>query len=452
MTPVELNARDLERELAWFAQIIDARFKHYFSTTTPTSGSLAEVSHIAPPDLSDSPSPYASFLRHYKVDFIDRVALVLTLVPYVRPQLLDMFVAKNPNLDRRFVELGGVRLGAEGEFVPTGETLAFVLGGSNLLVRFRVEQRFSVDHVLRAHGILRFAAQGDELPMKAPLRLSEDCVSLFTTGETRRPDFGPGFPAKRIETNLDWDDIVLHPGVRQQLEDIETWLEHGDTLLHNWGMASKLRPGYRALFHGPPGVGKTITACLLGKSTERDVYKVDLSLVVSKYIGETEKNLARIFDQAQYKNWILFFDEADALFGKRSETKDAHDRFANQEVSYLLQRIESFAGVAILASNQRDNLDDAFSRRFESIVYFPLPRPDERLVIWRQGFSSQSKLDSDIDLEKIAHDHAMSGGSIMNIVRYASLQALKHGRNVISAEDLSQGIRLEYVKERKGGA
>ena len=137
-----------------------------------------------------------------------------------------------------------------------------------------------------------------------------------------------------------------------------------------------------------------MTACLLGKSTGREVYKVDLSLVVSKYIGETEKNLARVFDQAQHKGWILFFDEADALFGKRSETKDAHDRYANQEVSFLLQRIETFDGIAILASNQRENIDEAFARRFESIIYFPMPRPEERLRLWRQGFSPQARLEA----------------------------------------------------------
>ena len=125
-----------------------------------------------------------------------------------------------------------------------------------------------------------------------------------------------------------------------------------------------------------------MTACLLGKSTGREVYNVDLSLIVSKYIGETEKNLSRVFDQAQHRGWILFFDEADALFGKRSETKDAHDRYANQEVSFLLQRIETFDGIAILASNQRENLDEAFTRRFESIIFFPMPRPEERLRLW----------------------------------------------------------------------
>src|SRR5207237_3855098 len=132
---------------------------------------------------------------------------------------------------------------------------------------------------------------------------------------------------------------------------------------------------------------KTLTATVLGKVTERQVYKVDLSSVVSKYIGETEKNLASLFDRAEHKEWVLFFDEADALFGKRIEAKDAHDRYANQEVSFLLQRIEVFDGIAILASNRKENLDDAFTRRFESIIYFPLPRPEERLRLWRQGFS-----------------------------------------------------------------
>ena len=205
------------------------------------------------------------------------------------------------------------------------------------------------------------------------------------------------------------------------------------------------------LFYGSPGTGKTITACLLGKSTGRDVYKVDLSLVVSKYIGETEKNLAKVFDQAQNKGWILFFDEADALFGKRSETKDAHDRYANQEVSFLLQRIESFDGIAILASNRRENMDEAFARRFESVIYFPIPRPEERLRLWRQGFSPKATLEQSLDLEKIAKDHALAGGAIMNVIRYASLQALENGRSTIAKEDVLQGIRREFDKEGKRG-
>lgn len=449
VTPLSENARDLEAELAWLASIVEVRFKHYFATTDAQVGSSADIVSLAPPEFGDSASPYASFLRLHSLGLIERMALALALAPHLRPQMLDIFYTKNPHIDRRFAELGGARHGPDGEFFPTGETLAFLLGGSDLEVRFLVQEKLSAESLLSRHDVVRLATLGDELPIKAPLCISQEYLSLFTTGAPRRPDFGPHFPARHIQTDLDWSDLVLHPGVRKQLEEIETWLAHGSTLLSEWGMARKLRPGYRCLFYGPPGVGKTITACLLGKATGRDVYKVDLSLVVSKYIGETEKNLGRIFDQAQHKNWILFFDEADALFGKRGEAKDASDRFANQEVSFLLQRIEVFDGVAILASNLRDNLDSAFMRRFESVIYFPVPRPEERLRLWQNGFSEKCDLDPALDLQKIAKDHELSGGSIMNVIRFASLQALKEGRVRIAADDIAQGINREYSKERK---
>ncbi len=445
-TDLQKNARDLELELSWFSRLLDARFRLYFDQE-PACESVFDVE---PPDLSGSDSPYARFLRHYGFSFTERTALVLALVPHVRPQLLDVFFTKNKLFDRRFTEFGGVRQGSDGDFAPTGETLAFLVACNDLENRFTLQSLFDGDHVFARHNILRLNASADEPPMKAPLRLSDECLSYFMTGQPRRPDFGASFPARFIETRLTWDDLVLHPGTRRQIDEIETWLEHGETLMNDWGMAPKLRPGYRSLFYGPPGTGKTMTACLLGKSTGRDVYKVDLSLVVSKYIGETEKNLARVFDQAQHKGWILFFDEADALFGKRSETRDAHDRYANQEVSFLLQRIETFDGIAILASNQRENLDDAFTRRFESIIYFPMPRPEERLLLWRRGFSPKARLDVAIDLAKIAAEHTLAGGSIMNVIRYVSLETLGNGSDFVTLDTLLHGIRHELAKEGRG--
>jgi hypothetical protein len=443
---LELNARDLELDLAWLARVIDARFLRYFGQDPDAP----DVFDLDPPDLGGSASPYARFVTHYRLAFAERLAVVLGLVPHIRPRLLDVFFTRNKTFDRRFTEFGGVHGGPDGDFTPTGETLVFLLAGEDLALRFAAQALFEGDHFFARHDILRLVPAGDEPPMKAPLRISAESLGFFTTGSPRRPDFGPGFPARRIETELTWDDLVLHPGTRRQIEEIEVWLSHGDTLMNEWGMAPKLRPGYRSLFYGPPGTGKTMTACLLGKYTGRDVYKLDLALVVSKYIGETEKNLARVFDHAQNKGWILFFDEADALFGKRGETKDAHDRYANQEVAFLLQRIESFDGIAILASNRRENMDEAFARRFESIIYFPLPRPEERLRLWRQGFSPRARLAGGLDLERVAQEHALAGGAIMNVIRYASLRALKDGRDEIAAEDVLQGIRLEYAKEGKG--
>jgi SpoVK/Ycf46/Vps4 family AAA+-type ATPase len=285
--------------------------------------------------------------------------------------------------------------------------------------------------------------------MKAPLRISHDQLGLVMTGQRPRPALGVEFPAQRIETTLEWDDLVLHPSTQRQIEEIQTFLRHGDTLMHDWGMANRLRPGHRALFYGPPGTGKTMSAALLGKLADREVYRIDLSLVISKFIGETEKNLARVFDRAQQRGWILLFDEADALFGKRSSTRDAHDRYANQEVAYLLQRIEVFDGISILASNLRDNLDDAFTRRFESVVYFPLPRPVERLRLWSRGFSPRARLHRDVDLDALAREHELSGGSIMNVIRQVSLQAIAAGEREITRDDLQQAVRRELAKESR---
>ena len=179
-----------------------------------------------------------------------------------------------------------------------------------------------------------------------------------------------------------------------------------------------------------------------------DVYRVDLSQVVSKFIGETEKNMANIFDQAENKNWILFFDEADALFGKRTATSDSKDRHANQEVAYLLQRVEDFAGVVILATNLKANMDIAFTRRFQSIIYFPAPNVEQRFQLWENSFRNVKK-DKDVDFSIVANDHKITGGSIINVLRYCSLNALRRGSDSVCMEDITDGIKKELRKEGK---
>jgi SpoVK/Ycf46/Vps4 family AAA+-type ATPase len=170
-------------------------------------------------------------------------------------------------------------------------------------------------------------------------------------------------------------------------------------------------------------------------------------MVLSKYIGETEKNLGRVFDLAEHRRWILFFDEADALFGRRTVVESSHDRYANQEISFLLQRIEDFSGVVILASNLKTNIDDAFLRRFHSVIYFPMPKPAERRRIWQNAFSKRAVLDERIDLGRLAEKHELSGGTIMNVVRYSSLKALSRHQSTIWLEDMEEGIRREFQKE-----
>jgi SpoVK/Ycf46/Vps4 family AAA+-type ATPase len=177
-----------------------------------------------------------------------------------------------------------------------------------------------------------------------------------------------------LTTDLSWKNLVLDKETVKQVEEIKNWLKHSSSAKPGSGTDNKLKPGYRSLFYGPPGTGKTVAAALIGRELNMAVYKIDLSMVVSKYIGETEKNLELLFASAKDKGWILFFDEADALFGKRTEVKDAHDKYANQETAYLLQRIEDYPGLVILATNMKSNIDEAFTRRFHSILHFPFPQ------------------------------------------------------------------------------
>ncbi|MGR9014056.1 MAG: ATP-binding protein [Gammaproteobacteria bacterium] len=443
--PLTTNADDLNAELNWLSQVIDTRLKLFFVHEC----SYRSILENQPPNLTNS--SYARCIEHYQFGFAERITLALALAPVLRPEILDVFFFKNELFDRCFSEFGGHTGGSGSGFMPTVQTLLFILAADSLVQRLTLQPLFEPDHAFARQHILQLQGLDNEPQLHSPLRLSDEYLTLLTTGQHYRPSFGGQFPAQLIESELDFDDLVLPSGTLKQVLEIQTWINHSPTLMHDWGMKHKLRPGYRSLFYGPPGTGKTMTACILGKTTGRDVYKVDLSQVVSKYIGETEKNLSKVFDQAEHRDWILFFDEADALFGKRSGIQNAHDRHANQETAFLLQRLECFDGIAILASNWKDNLDEAFARRFETMVYFPLPRPEERLRLWQLGFSSKAKLSSDIDLPKIAKDHEFAGGAILNAIRYASLQALARDSDTIVLEELLQGIRKEYAKTGKSG-
>jgi hypothetical protein len=436
----------LEREVSWLAALIDSSLKLYFKCQCP----FADVREIKPPSLASSTSPYGQMVLAHSMSFEERAVLALALAPHVRPQVLDSFLIRNAALDRGFTEFGGAISGPQEGFQPTLETAAFILAGANLDRRFDLQSLFAPAHFFYEQKVflLEETRPGHSF-FSMPLRLTPEYLAHLTTGDRHRPAFNSSFPAQRITTRLEWADLVLSEHVMEDVEEIRAWIEHRNTLLQNWGLERHIKPGFRSLFYGPPGTGKTLTAALLGKSTGLDVYRVDLSLVVSKYIGETEKNLASVFDQAERNDWILFFDEADALFGKRTQTSSAHDRYANQEVAYLLQRVEDFPGVVILASNLKGNIDEAFARRFQSMIYFPLPGPEERARLWNGAFSCQSRLDPAVNLARIAEEFEISGGAIVNVLRSSSLATLRSGKDFIGAEDIRQGIRREFRKDGK---
>lgn len=256
--------------------------------------------------------------------------------------------------------------------------------------------------------------------------------------------------AHQIHPKYEWDDIVLPRDQMEQLHEICGYVKHNYTVYSNWGFGKKLArsSGLNVLFAGPSGTGKTMAADIMANELELDLYKIDLSAIVSKYIGETEKNLDRIFEEGKTANAILFFDEADALFGKRSEVRDSHDRYANIEIAYLLQKMEEYDSVVILATNLRKNMDDAFARRMHFSIEFPMPEEPDRYRIWQGVFPKEAPLADDIDLTFLARQFKISGGNIKNIALSGAFLAAQDGGS-ISMENLIRATKREYQKMGK---
>lgn len=432
---------NLQSALDWLHQVISGSLKIFFGK--------ADNFTVSPLESYPEESSLARFVRQYQPSTEEFTVLMLALSPHISSNYLGKIIAEFLPEGGDIPEFGAVKGNAHRGILPTGETAQFILAGNNLANRLAVSRMFDSSHWFSRYHILRLEAVPEGEPMMSGrLVLDAEVIELLSTGKVSKPRFRMEFPAEPIETEMAWDDLVLHPQTLMQIRDIENWVKYNDTLLRDWGMSKKIKTGYRALFYGPPGTGKTLTSTLLGKFTGKDVFRIDLSRVVSKYIGETEKNLARLFDKAENKDWILFFDEADALFGKRTEIRDAHDKYANQEVAYLLQRIENYNGLVILATNQRSNIDDAFTRRFQAIIHFPLPRPEERHQIWLKTLPAQV-VHTDIDWPAIAVRYELSGAGILNVIHYCSISLLASGSTTLSTTLLESAIQREFVKEGK---
>jgi SpoVK/Ycf46/Vps4 family AAA+-type ATPase len=251
----------------------------------------------------------------------------------------------------------------------------------------------------------------------------------------------------RLESAFGWEQLVLPERPLEVLRSISAYLRHRDLVLQEWGYAHTVAraQGLKTLFAGESGTGKTMAAQVLARDLGLELFRIDLATVVSKYIGETEKNLDRIFGAAEGSNAILFFDEADALFGKRSEVSDSHDRYANIEVAYLLQKMEGYSGAVILATNFRHNIDEAFLRRLDFVIDFPFPEPEDRERIWRLVLPDEAPIDDDVDVAFLAAQFKLSGGGIRNASLAAAFLAAEDGRR-IGMRHLVMGVALEYGK------
>ena len=276
-----------------------------------------------------------------------------------------------------------------------------------------------------------------------------DAAALFDAARAQS-DQSLGSLAAKVKTLHGWDDLVLPRVTLQRVKEIAAAIRHRHVVYSEWGFDKRIAAGLglKILFSGASGTGKTMTAGVIAADLGLDLYKIDLSGIVSKYIGETEKNLDRIFHAAESSNAILFFDEADALFGKRSEVQDAHDRYANIEVAYLLQKIEEYEGVVILASNLSKNIDLAFARRMHYVVEFPLPDESQREKLWRGMFPAAVPLGKDVDFQFLARQFPIAGGDIRNVALEAAFLAAQDGK-LVTMKQLAKALARQMMKQGK---
>jgi hypothetical protein len=300
--------------------------------------------------------------------------------------------------------------------------------------------RLSMTQIVEAAEVSRLSAtaRGADAPEPADLDLGARQASSSRLGEL----------AARLPPGFLWEDLVVPERQRELLQSISAYLRHRDRVLSDWGYEKTVArtQGLKVLFAGESGTGKTMAAQVMAAELGLEIFRVDLATTVSKYIGETEKNLDRIFGAAEGSNAILFFDEADALFGKRSEVGDSHDRYANIEVAYLLQKMEGYPGAVILATNFRRNIDDAFVRRLDFVIDFPFPEPEDRKRIWERVLPEEAPRADDVDLDFLSEKFKLSGGAIRNCSLAAAFQAADDD-SAISMRHLVRAVAQEYGKQ-----
>jgi hypothetical protein len=393
--------------------------------------------------FSEADGAYAKFVTDNFLNREERLLLLLSMTQFLDPDLLQQLLTEKNSY--RLIQCNKTGL-----LLPTGETFLRLISGNNYETRIDAHKYLSADHLFYRKSVFDLGEVNEGVAsFFGVLKLTGSFREYFLYNKYSKPRFSQEFPAHPLETDLNWDDLIINPTTSERLKEIRAFLDYGEILRKEWGLGKHFKPGYKCLFYGPSGTGKTLAATLLGKHIGREVYRVDLSTVISKYIGETSKNLNSLFNTAEDKNWILFFDEGDALFGKRVDTAQSDDKnshHTNMDIAFLLQRIESFKGLVIVASNFRKNMDDAFSRRFQSIVHFDLLNAELARKYWENNLPSKVKLAQGIDLDIIVKRHNLSPAAIINVINRVSLQTIRKNGAEISITDLELCIKDELYK------
>lgn len=429
---------DLATELGWLKALITARIAH----ANEQQSILWEGALANPPQL-DAGSAYGNFVNSNKLNVAERLALILALAPYLQPNLLaQLYMEGNA--------AGLARSPKTLRFAPSADTLWYLLQLPDTLTHLEHTHLFGANHLFYKKGVLflgdpesGFAVYSGLLNLHAPYR------ELFLTNKPIQPRYSKEFPAKLLTTPLEWDDLLLPERTLHQLAEITTFHQQEAHLRQDPVLNKHLKAGYRAMFSGPSGVGKTLAAALLAKRMGLPIYRVDISQLVSKYIGETSQNLDKLFNLAEDQGWILFFDEGDALFGKRIDTgendhKNAH--YANQEVAYLLQRIEDYNGFVFVATNKPNNMDSAFGRRFQNKVAFETLPADACIALWEQLLTREFTLGPDVNLMALNKLHHFTVANIYNVLARVTMLCRAQSLTAIPYDLLRRCALDEKVK------
>lgn len=434
---------DIEADLIWLENLIQYQLG---KASNELIDRIENNGEILPPALSEG-GFYSDNLLSWNPSEVERGLIVIGLALYFKPSIFDPLLKTAKDFNYTETHLGGVIGTAQTPFVPTGETAIFLLTNRSVEERMLVLHCLNQEHWLFEKGILLFEYKEPGLPLTfQPFYLSSDYMEIFSKGVATKPNYSSQFPASLVKTNMEWSDLVVSKELIKEIRDIELWLEYEQRLFGEMGLGRKIKEGYKVVFYGPSGTGKTLVAGLIGKKYDRDVYRIDLSQLSSKYIGETEKNIDNLFKQARNKNWILFFDEGESLFGKRSQMGQSNERYGNQQVGFLLQRMEDHPGVVILATNLKSSIDEAFSRRFQKMIYFEAPDFENRLDLWKKALEGTLPLVDDVDLRLISKEHKLVGGQIVNIVKQIILRELGAKSEVIRLKTLEEAIAEEERK------
>jgi len=412
----------------------------------------SDIFTLNPPPaiVPDEKSEYNRLLKRHQLNQEERLLLALSICNHYNPRTLNVFI-QSPQL-----HLGArvVKTNNELSLLPTAETFFFLVNGNRNADYRRLHHYFSPNHVFYRESILDLSdTPAGVSRFDGALNVSISYRDLLLYNEYQPPRFSSEFPAHLLTTKLNWNDLVLMPQTQNLLDEMKNRLVH-EADVRGWETATgklddHMRPGMRVLLYGASGQVKTLTTALFGKLLKRDVYRIDLSAIISKYVGETSKNLRNLFDTAERKDWIIFIDEGDALLGMRADLSNSQSNTthnSNQDVAYILQRIETFDGIIIVATNLANNIDAAFERRFEGRIMYVALNPEKQMKVWNNVWPKKLKMEPGANLDLLLAQNSLSPASIVNVIQRIAIMMAEQNKTEVPAEIIRKCVMDEALK------